>query len=160
VMVAVDAGADARRISPLIYGMNFASDAQVTAGRVTVSRWGGNTTSRYNYEIDTGNTGNDYYFENLPGCWSAARSWCSPAPTDPKETSGANSFLQGAARQGIATLLTIPTIGWVAKAPPRYAHPFECGFPRSFAATQDGFDPYDTGCGSGRRGGAWLPPPA
>src|SRR6185503_2152892 len=36
---------------------------------------------------------------------------------------------------------------------------FDCGFPRSFAATQDSFDPYEAGCGDGRRGGAFLTPP-
>ncbi len=50
VKVAVDPSADAHPISPLIYGMNFPSAAQVAGGGITVARWGGNGTTRYNYE--------------------------------------------------------------------------------------------------------------
>src|SRR5678815_5671785 len=77
VVVAVDPTAGARLISPLIYGVNFPSDEQLDQGRLTVARWGGNAVTRYNYQIDTGNTAADYFFENIPGCFNAAQSYCA-----------------------------------------------------------------------------------
>ncbi len=157
-VVTLDPTADVHPISPLIYGVNYASTAQVAAG-VTATRWGGNSTSRYNYLIDVSNTGFDYYFENVAGCWNAPGGWCATPPTNPKETSGANAFLQAAKTADITALFTIPTLGWVAKAA-KYAHPFDCGCPRTSVPTQDSFDPYDTNCGNGQSGGAWVTCPA
>ena len=131
VTVSVDPMADVHAISPRIYGVNFAGADQVSAGKLTLSRWGGNTTSRYNYQIDVTNSAGDYFFENVAGCWNAAANYCSTKPTDPKEGSGANAFLQGAAGLKLDTLFTIPTLGWVSKGPPAYAHPFLCGFPKT-----------------------------
>src|SRR5262249_9106345 len=39
VTVAVDPTADVHPISPLIYGVNFPSDALISAARLTVARW-------------------------------------------------------------------------------------------------------------------------
>jgi len=157
--VTVDAAADQHPISPLIYGMNFPSAAQASAVELTLARWGGNRTTRYNYTIDVDNTGNDYYFENLPGCWGTGGNYCNPQPTDPKTNSSANAFLQAAAGNW-ATFFTVPTMGWVAKSPPVYMHPFTCGFPKTLFPTQDSFDPYEPNCGNGIKGGAPLTPPA
>jgi len=153
VTVEVDPSADARPISPLVFGINFPSDAQIDAGGLTIGRWGGNAVTRYNYEIDTGNTAADYYFENIPGCWSEAGGYCANPPADPKEQSGANSFLSRMQAKGQVALFTIPTIGWVAKPPPKYAHPFDCGCPSSVTPNQNSFDPYDAACGDGRAPG-------
>ena len=43
--------------------------------------------------------------------------------------------------------------GYVAKDA-KLGHPFTCGFPRSAFAVQDAFDPFDSGCGNGLRGGS------
>ena len=158
--VAVDPSTEARPISPLIYGFNFATASQIDAANLTLTRWGGNGTTRYNYEIDVSNTGADYYFENIPGCFGAQSNYCNPAPTDPKASSGANAFLTEAQTKNVAALITVPTIGWVAKAPPRYAHPFECGCPKTAIPTQDSFDQYDSNCGDGKQGGNFIACPA
>jgi MYXO-CTERM domain-containing protein len=149
VTVAVDPSADAHVISPLIYGMNFPSDQQLSGAKVTAARWGGNSTTRYNYQIDVQNTAADYFYENIPGCWGAAGNYCATPPSDPKEQSGANAFLGGLAGKGVTALFTIPTIGWVAKSA-KYGHPFDCGCK---SGGQDSYDPYDTACGDGKSGG-------
>lgn len=149
VTVNVDPSADQRSISPLVYGVNFASSTQLSEGNLTVTRWGGNRTTRYNYLVDADNTAADYYFENLPGCWGADRNWCSPTPTDPKEQSNANAFLQAASAASVVTLFTVPTMGWVATTP-KYGHPFDCS---CTSGGQDSYDPYDTACGNGLVGG-------
>ena len=157
VSVAVDPTTNAHWISPLVYGMNFASDAQITAGRIPLTRWGGNSTSRYNYQIDVTNTGFDWYFENTPGCWGTG---CSPVPTDPQTNSGANTFLKDAQTNGIVALMTIPTLGYVAKSPPVYAQPLPCGCPKTAIANQDSFDPYDSNCGNCQSGGQFVSAPS
>src|SRR5690242_2103078 len=53
-------------ISDDIYGMNYAPEALAAELRLSVRRWGGNSTTRYNYTIDVHNTGSDFYFENIP----------------------------------------------------------------------------------------------
>ena len=153
VSVSVDTTADVHPISPLIYGINFAPGGDVTAGNLALTRWGGNTTTRYNWQIDTSNTGADYYFENIPGCWSTSGGYCNPQPTDPKSSSGANAFLAGAGSVGITTLFTVPVMGRVA-ASAKYTHPFDCGCPKTLVASQDAFDPYDSNCGNGLWQGA------
>jgi Glycoside hydrolase family 44 len=151
--VAVDPTADAHPVSPLIFGINFPSDAQIDAARLTVGRWGGNGTTRYNYQTDVHNSAFDYYYENLPGCWNPAANYCASPPADPQESSAANAFLADAKAKGITALFTIPTIGYVPKPPPLYAHPFDCGCPMSVSTSQDAYDPYDTNCGKGQVGG-------
>lgn len=159
VTVSVDAEANQHPISPLIYGMNYPDAGQLTAG-VPIARWGGNSTSRYNYQIDVHNTANDYYFENLPGCFNSAANYCSSPPADPKEHSEANAFLAAAQAAGASQLFTLPTVGYIATPPAAYSHPFTCGCPRSFAGNQDSYDPYDTNCGNCKVGGAYIIPPS
>ena len=50
---SVDAGAGRHPISPYIYGMNFADESLAAELRLPVRRWGGNATTRYNWQNDT-----------------------------------------------------------------------------------------------------------
>jgi hypothetical protein len=154
VTVTVDPTLDAHAVSPLVYGMNFPSSTQITQGRIPIMRWGGNRTTRYNYQIDTDNTGSDYYFEDISTCLVPP---CSPG--DPKTNSQANAFLAQAQGSQVVALFTIPTMGYVAKPPPLYSHPFACGFPVSIVGPQDSVDPFDTNCGNGQHGGANVAAP-
>ncbi|MFT3698358.1 MAG: glycoside hydrolase family 44 protein [Kofleriaceae bacterium] len=158
VTVTVDATANPHPISPLIYGMNFPDDAQLAAG-VPIARWGGNSTSRYNYELDIQNTANDYFFENIPGCFSAAQNYCATPPADPKEASQSNAFITAAQAKGATQLVTVPTLGYVSKGPITTGHPFSCGCPKTFNANQDMFDQYDTNCGNCQKNGAYITVP-
>src|SRR6185437_5370286 len=63
--LSVDAAAGRHAISSDVYGMNFSDAALATELGLTADRWGGNSTSRYNYTNNTHNTGSDYYFENI-----------------------------------------------------------------------------------------------
>jgi hypothetical protein len=151
----VDLTADRHAISPQVYGMSFADPVLATEIGLPVDRWGGNHTDRYNWRIDTWNTGRDWFFENIAGCWAA----CNGAP--PAERSREwERIVDGDRAIGAQTLLTLPMVGWVAKDV-RYVHPLLCSFPRSEIADQDAFDvewtePGDDACGNGRRDGAWL----
>ena len=53
-------------INPYIYGWNafqLSSSAAATAN-ISINRWGGDATSRYNYKLDVTNSASDWYFEN------------------------------------------------------------------------------------------------
>src|SRR5580658_149729 len=65
VTVTVNTLANRHVISPYIYGANFPpSEAYITTGGVTLSRWGGNNSSRYNWKLNVTNLDFDWYFEN------------------------------------------------------------------------------------------------
>ena len=149
--VAVDPTQDEHVISPLVYGMNFASDAQIAQGKIPLTRWGGNATTRYNYQIDTHNAGSDWYFENISDCVNN-----SCPPSNAQDNSTANAFIAQGQAAHITMLFTVPTIGVVPKGPPKYAHPYDCGCPKTAVPNQDGFDPYDGNCGNGKSGGKWV----
>src|SRR5688572_22553234 len=61
----LDCTAAARPISPLIYGIG-GSDNPWSTGATAV-RHGGNPTSRYNWELDTWNAANDWFYKNVGG---------------------------------------------------------------------------------------------
>jgi hypothetical protein len=129
--LSVDTGADLHAISPDIYGMNYADEALAADLRLPVRRWGGNSTSRYNWQNDTTNTGSDWYFENVP-----------------QDAGAADAFIDQDRRTGAKTLMTVPLIGWVAK---RHLdnHPYDCGFKVSKYSAQQSVDPWDNDCGNG-----------
>lgn len=129
--LSVDAAADQHTISPDIYGINLASEAVANTVRLPLRRWGGNSTSRYNWQLDVHNTGSDWYFENIPD---------EPGTVD--------QFVEQDRRTGTQTLLTMPLIGWTPKAR-KDNHPYDCGFSLSRYGAQDSVDPWDTNCGNG-----------
>ncbi len=90
--LSIDAAADVHPISPYIYGMNFALTDVATEVRLPVRRWGGNSTTRFNWQIDVHNTGSDWYFENIPDAPGTIdntvnqdlNTWISPHGTWPR----------------------------------------------------------------------------
>jgi hypothetical protein len=141
VMVTVDAGAGRHAISPLIYGVNFASQVPGIgrAFAVPVDRWGGNGTSRYNYTDNTYNTGSDWYFENIVATGSGTL----------------DSLIRTDRTRHSSSLVTVPMLGWVSKDSPSQ-HPFACSFPRTDFPSQNDFDVWDSNCGNGVDGSTDL----
>jgi len=104
VAVTVDPAANVRPIDPRIYGVNFGDDAQAQALHWPIRRWGGNSTTRYNWKIDVHNTGSDWFFMNEPD-----------AALDPNtlpEGSTADQFVDSTRAAGGEPILTVPLIGW------------------------------------------------
>jgi len=142
--LSVDAAADRHPISPYVYGMNFCDEELADELGLPVRRRGGNSTTRYNWQLDMRNTGLDWYFENVP--------YSNPNPELLPDGSSADLFVEQDRGTGTKTLLTIPLIGWTPKR--RLAgHPFDCGFKESVYGAQDSVDPWDTDCGNGEQGG-------
>ena len=148
--LAVNAGADRHAISPNLYGLNFAPTGLANELDLPVDRWGGNTTDTYNWKIGASNTGNDYFFENIPDCFDPPTYDCSDGPK-----LGYKRFINKDRQVGARTLLTLPMMGWVAKDG-KPNHPFTCGFPTSVFPSQDAVDPFDPHCGNGLQGGSPL----
>lgn len=134
--LTVDAGNETHAISPLIYGMNayLLDPVTVANANVTVTRWGGDGTSRYNYKTDFTNAASDYYFENFA-------SGGSMLPN----ASGSTSFPQYVAANatlGTKALGTVPVNGWVSNATAK-----ACSFPAATLPGQASVN--NDGCGNG-----------
>ena len=66
VNITVDVLSDRHAISPYVYGGSYPKDAPtISDSGLTVVRWGGNATSRYNWKTFTYNAAADWYFEDL-----------------------------------------------------------------------------------------------
>jgi len=117
--------------------MNYADETLATQLRLPVRRWGGNSTSRYNWQTNMHNTGSDWYFENIPD---------GPNVTD---GSASDLFVEQDRRTGTKTLMTVPLIGWTPKSSSPRAHPYACGFKVSKYGAQQSTDSWDSDCGNG-----------
>ncbi len=122
-------------ISPLVYGANFASQAQATALNLPINRNGGNATTRYNWMQDSTSSASDWYFLshlNNGGAPSASvDAWVR-----------ANNL----AGVGTLSMITIPIIGYVANVGPS-------GYSWSFSVAkygpQQATEPYHPDAGNG-----------
>src|SRR5207247_102194 len=101
VTVNVDAAADRRPINPNIYGVAHATAAELSDLNVPLNRNGGNNTTRYNWQLNADNRGNDWYYESIG---------------DASATAGerGDTFIANARSTNAQALLTLPMIGWVA----------------------------------------------
>ena len=95
------------RISPLIFGIGHSERADPDRATpwdlgVTARRWGGNSSSRYNWELGNAwNTASDWFFKNVDYGSSKVPAYAA--------------FIDENRAHGLATALTVPMIGWVAK---------------------------------------------
>lgn len=110
-------------ISPYIYGfgsyMHEDRDAEgIWEMRPSLYRWGGNTSTRFNYKVNAWNAANDWYFHNFEG----------------RGPNMINSFMADNLRNKAASMITLPMLGWVAK------DGSSVSFPRSVYPNQDRFE--------------------
>ncbi len=118
VRVVVNCAARGRPISPLIYGLG-ATDNRWWETGATARRWGGNPTSRYNWEFGrVWNTGNDWFFRNVDGA-------------------SADAWLDEGLRHGVKSTLTVPMLGWVAKDATSYSFPVSVFGPQRAVAPEN-----------------------
>jgi hypothetical protein len=125
-----DCAAPGRQISPLIYGVGGDEPGAVELG-AAARRWGGNPTSRYNWELNTVNRAKDWFFRNTLG-----------------PQGGYRAFLDENRQQKLTTALTVPMLGWVAKDAASYAFPVSAFGPQQATAPESS----DMGNGVGPNG--------
>ena len=100
--IKVDAAAGRHAINSLIYGLQGASTQTLLDLNSGLSRSGGNTATTYNWQQNASNHASDWYFESI-----------SEASANPGDT--VDSFISSARAAKAQAMVTIPTIGWVAK---------------------------------------------
>jgi hypothetical protein len=105
VTINVDAAANRHPISPLIYGTNFATTAQLLELNSPLNRQGGNATTRYNWQLNAANRANDWYYESI--------GYGGSTPGEDGDT-----FIQEAKDANAEPMLTIPVIDWISKIGP------------------------------------------
>ena len=110
--LTVDLRKGRHRISPLVYGVNFADKGFADDVDLPVNRWGGNSTETYNWQVRGSNHGQDWYFTNFADCWSTAFDYCQRG----QGYSAAEAQVEQDRATGTETLLTLPLMGWVANA--------------------------------------------
>ncbi len=140
VALAIDCSSAGVAVSPMIFGIAYDSrldgkDRHQFALGATARRWGGNATSRFNWELGNAwSTAQDWYFENTNFTGIPTYSYAD--------------FLKADLERGMSTALTVPILGWVAKDTTSY------GFPVSVYGAQRSTDPYkpDAGDGHGKDG--------
>lgn len=112
---AVDCQAPAAPISPLIYGIAYSAMHEYLVTdqwkvKAAARRWGGNPTSRYNWELGNAwNTASDYFFLNVNYSAEKDFSW--------------EKFLEVNRDRRVKTALTVPMIGWVARDTKSFGFP-------------------------------------
>lgn len=108
IILTVDANNPIGNINPYIYGMAQPTPEHVSQLKIPLSRWGGNPSTRYNWE-----KGNH---------WNAAADWefrngnyGLNTPDDRKPSGVADKSIATSRSAGVDVVLTIPTMGWVAR---------------------------------------------
>ncbi|HTV83390.1 MAG TPA: glycoside hydrolase family 44 protein [Acidobacteriaceae bacterium] len=117
--LTVDATDPLHAINPLIYGMNgyAITNTDITQGNIPLVRWGGDDTSRYNYQTNVSNSASDWYFENGQGAGSM------PGGGD------FTNFVSTVHSLGAEPLGTVPVLGWVSNSSTLACSFTEAAFP-------------------------------
>ncbi|HEY2346696.1 MAG TPA: glycoside hydrolase family 44 protein [Xanthomonadaceae bacterium] len=103
VTVNVNAATGKHPISPYIYGVAFAPDSATLKDLNTpLNRYGGNTTSSYNWQQNASNHANDWYFESLD-------------EGSPNQGATGDNFISLSKGGNAQAAITIPMLDWVAK---------------------------------------------
>ncbi len=108
VSLEVDTSKELGEISPYIYGLAHHTAEHFSELKTPLTRWGGNNSTRYNWELGNAwNSARDWYFRN--GNYGAT------APEYRRPSSVVDKSFGEAKAGGADMLLTIPTMGWVAR---------------------------------------------
>src|SRR5262245_48872529 len=105
VTINVDAGANVHPISARIYGVAYGDSSTLPDLNCPVNRYGGNNTSRYNWQLNADNRGADWYFESI-------------GDSSPVAGERADTFISMSKAAGAQPMITIPMVDWVAKLGP------------------------------------------
>ncbi len=125
--ITVTPAAGQHPISPYIYGMaeyGVAPSFQASA-HLGVVRWGGDGTTRYNWQVDSSNAGFDWYFMGGDGVQT------------PTPSGGPDALVLADQATKSATLLTIPIIPYINSSAA-----WSCSFPVQLYGAQQSTNPY------------------
>jgi hypothetical protein len=135
VSVTLDVLTNRHSISQYVYGGAYPQDAPtITDSGLTTVRWGGDSTSTYNWQLFTNNSAADYYFEDF----------------DYSEIGDADStkFIQDVKAAGSNPLMTMVMLPWVAQTAEGSGNG-HWSFSVAKYGPQCSVDPYNTDAGNG-----------
>jgi hypothetical protein len=135
INVTVDALSNRHKISPYVYGGAYPQDAPtITDSGLSVVRWGGNATSRYNWKLFTNNAANDWYFEDF--------NYTEIGDAD------STKFITDVKNAGSHPLMTMVMLPWVANTAENGTNG-HWSFSVAKYGSQCSVDPYNTDAGDG-----------
>jgi len=135
VTVTIDALGNRHPISSYVYGGAYPKDAPtITDSGLTVVRWGGDSTSRYNWKLQTNNAGNDWYYEDF--------AYSEIGDSDSVK------YIQDVIAAGSHPIMTMPMLSWVAKAAENSSNK-NWSFSVAKYGAQCATDPYNADAGDG-----------
>lgn len=135
INVSVDALSNRHAISPYVYGGAYPQDlTTISDSGLSVVRWGGNATSRYNWKLFTYNAANDWYYEDF--------NYSEIGDGDSAK------FITDVKNAGSHPLMTMVMLPWVAKSPENGSNG-HWSFSVSKYGSQCSADPYNTDAGNG-----------
>lgn len=105
VTIVVDVQLNRHPIRAEVYGAAFASEALARDLNLPLNRSGGNSETRYNWQINAHNRAADFFFESI------ADDGATPGQAT-------DSFIAGSRAAGAEPMVTVPMIGWAAKLGP------------------------------------------
>jgi hypothetical protein len=108
--IRLDLSGEGHRINDGIYGVCTLPGDKLRDYGITITRWGGNPSSRYNWKINADNGANDWYFKNRG------------APIRELTDSGYLKHIRAARSRNSTTYQTVPMLGWVAKDNTSYGY--------------------------------------
>jgi hypothetical protein len=122
--LGVNVTADRHAISPFIYGMAYPDPELAREIRLPLNRMGGDGTTRYNWQTDSSNSGDDWFY--------MAGDKANPTPSG-----GPDKMVRDARAYDGRVMLTIPIIDYINKATA-----MDCSFPVSIFGKQQKVNPY------------------
>ncbi len=133
VHITIDALTNRHLIGPYVYGGAYPQDAAtITDSGLSVVRWGGNATSRYNWIAGTENSAADWYFGDY--------GYTEIGDSD------SSKFIQDVKAAGSNPLMTMVMLGWVAK---NVSDGSAYSFSVAKYGAQCGVNPYNSDDGDG-----------
>ncbi len=125
--LTVNATSNRHAINPDVYGIvNYGLDPSFAKEiKLPNTRWGGDGTTRYNWQVDSSNSGFDWYFMGGSG---------NPNPTP---SAGPDAMVRTFQPAGTHPLITIPIIPYINSTAA-----WTCSFPVSVYGAQQSANPY------------------
>jgi hypothetical protein len=134
--INVDVSLNRHPIHPNIYGIAYGDARDMATLNAPLNRWGGNATSRYNWQIDAHSAAADWYFETY-----------SDGSGTPGGSADAFVATTRSAHNGAEPMFTIPMIDFLANLGPG-RRTLE-GFSVRKYGQQRATDPYNSDAGNG-----------
>jgi len=100
--VTVDVNASRRPIDPRVYGIAYGTTTQLTDLNVPLNRYGGNNSSRYNWQLNADNRAQDWYFESIGDSSNVAGE-------------RGDTFISTSLAGGARPMITVPMMDWIAR---------------------------------------------